>query len=220
MIPVSRTIIIGDIHGCYDELVQLLDQIRLQTSDRVIAVGDLVVKGPKNLRVLEVFRNDNRFSSVIGNQDLALLRHSRDESLKLKQTQLDAYSELATTDWCFNYLASLPFMIELEKHVVVHAGLRPGVSRDQQSIEDLTELRTLGADRRSRTGTPWYEVYDDKTALFGHWPAPEPRRGKHAIGLDTGCVYGYQLTALIVETNELIQVQARKAYSPPSPLTS
>jgi diadenosine tetraphosphatase ApaH/serine/threonine PP2A family protein phosphatase len=40
--------------------------------------------------------------------------------------------------------------------------------------------------------------------LFGHWPAREPRRGKKAIGLDTGCVYGYNLTAYIIETDQFV----------------
>jgi hypothetical protein len=71
----------------------------------------------------------------------------------------------------------------------------------------------LGADRESAEGTPWYHVYyGEKTVLFGHWPAPEPRRGKKAIGLDTGCVYGYHLTAYIIDTDEFVTVKAEKAY--------
>jgi len=48
--------------------------------------------------------------------------------------------------------------------------------------------------------------------LFGHWPASEPRRGKKAIGLDTGCVYGYNLTCYIIESDELVQVKAKRQY--------
>lgn len=216
----GRTIVIGDIHGCYDELVQLLDKVSLVSSDRVIAVGDLVVKGPKNREVLDLFRSNDRFSSVVGNHDFALVRHARGEEVLLKQSQLEAYSELAASPSYIEYLKSLPFLIDLEKHVIVHAGLRPGVPQSQQSPEDLTELRTLGPDPRSRTGVPWYEVYSEKTALFGHWPAPVPRRGENAIGLDTGCVYGFQLTALIIESGEFVQVQAREAYYRSKPASS
>jgi diadenosine tetraphosphatase ApaH/serine/threonine PP2A family protein phosphatase len=99
---------------------------------------------------------------------------------------------------------------------VVHAGVRPGVALSGQTVEDLTELRTLGEDRTNRDGTPWYEQYDgDKIVLFGHWPAPAPRRAPRAIGLDTGCVYGYQLTAYIIETEEFLSVEARRVYEPP-----
>ncbi|MGH9902051.1 MAG: metallophosphoesterase, partial [Pyrinomonadaceae bacterium] len=107
-------------------------------------------------------------------------------------------------------------MIDLGSHLVVHAGVRPGVPFGEQSIEDLTELRTLGADRTSRDGVPWYEVYDgEKKVLFGHWPAPFPRVGPRAAGLDTGCVYGFQLTAHVIEGGEFVSVRARRAYDTP-----
>jgi len=210
----GRKIVIGDIHGCYDELVELLGKLTLAHEDRVVAVGDLTVKGPKSRAVLDLFSSDPRFSSVVGNHDLALVRHWRGEEVALKPAQAKAFAELQTDDHYFIYLASLPLLINLTSHVVVHAGLRPGVPLGQQSADDLLELRTLGDDRTSREGTPWYEVYDGPaTALFGHWPAQQPRIGKHAIGLDTGCVYGGQLTAYVIETSDFVSVAATAAYS-------
>ena len=213
----ERTIVIGDIHGCFDELVSLLEQVELEREDRVVAVGDLVVKGPKNAQVLDLFRSDSRFSSVIGNHDLALVRFWSGESVTLKAAQKLAAAELEI-DWrtYYAYLSSLPIFIDLGKHLVVHAGLRPGVPLEHQSKDDLTMLRTLGVDRTSRIGTPWYEVYDgEQTVLFGHWPARLPRVTKKAIGLDTGCVYGNCLTAYIIETAEFISSPAREIYDPP-----
>lgn len=212
-----RTIVIGDIHGCYDELRELLDKVALGADDRVVAVGDLIVKGQRSREVLNLFSEDRRFSSVLGNHDRALLRYWRGERVTLKPQQESARAQLAVEQERYAaYLGSLPPAIDLGKHLVVHAGVRPDVALDAQSIEDLTELRTLGAERTSRKGTPWYEVYDgEKTVLFGHWPAPAPRKGRRALGLDTGCVYGYQLTAYVLETGELVQVQARRAYDSP-----
>jgi hypothetical protein len=43
-----------------------------------------------------------------------------------------------------------------------------------------------------------------------------PRRGPRALGLDTGCVYGYQLTAYVIETGRFVSVHARRAYSAPA----
>ena len=72
------------------------------------------------------------------------------------------------------------------------------------------------APNTSREGTAWYEVYDgDRIALFGHWPTWPPRRGPRAIGLDTGCVYGYRLTAYVVESGEFFSVPALRAYDSP-----
>lgn len=212
----TRTVVVGDIHGCYDELLALVESVGLRESDRLISVGDLVTKGAKNREVLELFMRDARFSSVIGNHDRALLEYWKGERRRkdLKPSQKKCAKELE--DGCERYAGffdSLPPYIDLGTHVVVHAGLRPGSRLEWQSLDDLTALRTLGLNRESREGTPWYEVYDgERVALFGHWPSPTPRRGPRAVGLDTGCVYGHQLTAYVVETGEFHSVPALRAY--------
>ena len=210
----ARTIVVGDIHGCYDELKALLEKAELGPDDHVVSVGDLITKGPKSREVLELFMTDPRFSTVIGNHDLALRRKWNGEDIELKPAQKETHKELKSEkDAYTTYFNKLPFIIDLNTHLVVHAGLRPNVELYSQTTGDLTRLRTLGADRESDEGTPWYHVYyGNKTVLFGHWPAPEPRRGKNAIGLDTGCVYGYNLTAYIIETDEFVTVKAERAY--------
>jgi hypothetical protein len=158
--------------------------------------------------------DDPQFSAVIGNHDLALRRRWNGEKFKLKDSQKPTHKDLKKDkEHYLPYLNSLPFVIDLGSHLVVHAGLRPGVALHSQTTEDLTELRSLGKDRAARDGKPWYDEYDgEKVVLFGHWPAPEPRRGKKAIGLDTGCVYGKKLTAYIIETGEFKTVPARQTY--------
>jgi hypothetical protein len=215
----ARTVVVGDIHGCYDELLALVEGLGLGESDRLVAVGDLVTKGGKSREVLDLFIGDARFAAVIGNHDRALLEYWKGERRKkhLKPSQKRCAKELKEgRERYAEFFDSLPGYIDLGSHVVVHAGLRPGVPLGEQSLDDLTALRTLGPDRESRTGTPWYEVYDgERVALFGHWPSPAPRRGPRAIGLDTGCVYGHQLTAYVVETGEFHSVPALRAYDAP-----
>ena len=212
----QRTIVVGDIHGCYDELEDMLAEVNFAAEDRLISVGDLITKGPKSREVLDRFMAEPQFSAVIGNHDLALRRRWNGEKFKLKDSQKPTHKELKKDKAHYvAYLNSLPFMIDLGTHLIVHAGIRPGVALHSQSTEDLTELRSLGPDRAARDGVPWYDVYDgDKVVIFGHWPGPEPRRGKKAIGLDTGCVYGHQLTAYIIETGEFKTVPARSSYDP------
>ena len=212
----SRTFVVGDIHGCYEELLALVRSVGLGESDRLISVGDLVTKGSQSREVLELFMRDARFSSVIGNHDRALLDYWKGARRKkdLKPSQKRCAKELKEgRERYAAFLDTLPGYIDLGSHVVVHAGLRPGVTLEGQSLDDMTALRTLDSDRESRTGTPWYELYDgDRVALFGHWPSPTPRRGPRALGLDTGCVYGYKLTAYVVETGEFHSVPALRAY--------
>src|SRR5215210_2416434 len=123
----GRTIIVGDIHGCYDELMALLEKAALNHTDRVISVGDLIVKGEKNREVLDLFIEDERFSAVLGNHDRALRRYWRGEGVSLKESQERARAELAAGDEArySAYIQSLPLMIDLGSHLVVHAGLRP-----------------------------------------------------------------------------------------------
>src|SRR5882724_342797 len=212
----GRTIVIGDIHGCYDELKDLLALVKLRPDDSVIAVGDLIVKGPKNAEVLDRFIADDRFSAVIGNHDRALRQYWRGEprrltkELKVTASQLESQRERYS-----DYLRSLPFTINLGSHLVVHAGVRPGVPLRRQMVTDLTEIRTMGANPSSRRGVPWFDVYRGRrVVLFGHWPAKTPRVGRRALGLDTGCVYGGRLTAYIIELNQFVSVPARRAYVP------
>src|SRR5215203_7177481 len=90
----GRRIVVGDIHGCYDELIALLEKIGIGDDDRIISVGDLITKGPKNKEVLELFMTDARFSTVIGNHDLALRRKWNGEKVKLKAAQKVTHKEL------------------------------------------------------------------------------------------------------------------------------
>jgi hypothetical protein len=213
----ARTVVVGDIHGCFDELRDLLGQVGLAGDDRLVCVGDLVVKGERNREVLDLFMSDARFNSVLGNHDRAVLRGLREGVEGLKASQQRCVRELeADAARYAEYLGSLPLYLDLGAHVVVHAGVRPGVPFAEQEEDDLVELRTLGPDRTAREGVPWYEVYEGaQTVLFGHWPAYPLRRGPRALGLDTGCVYGFQLTAYVLEEDRLVHVPARRAYSQP-----
>ncbi|MDX6529053.1 MAG: hypothetical protein QOH41_1343 [Blastocatellia bacterium] len=210
----GRTIVIGDIHGCFDELSDLLRVVELRTDDRVIAVGDLVVKGPKNGEVLDLFIEDQRFSSVIGNHDRALRQYWRGEPVHLNKEQKVTAAQLEFQRERYSaYVRALPFTIDLGSHLVVHAGLRPGVPLRRQMASDMTEMRTMGANPSRRKGVAWYDVYRGKRiVLFGHWPAQAPRLAPRAIGLDTGCVYGGRLTGYIIESNQFVSVPARRAY--------
>ena len=124
----SRTIVVGDIHGCFDELQALLEKTAFSADDRVISVGDLITKGPKNREVLELFMTDKRFSAVIGNHDLALRRRWNGEDIDLKPAQKEVHKELKPEkDAYASVFNRLPFVIDLDTHLVVHAGLRPNV---------------------------------------------------------------------------------------------
>ena len=219
----GRTIFIGDIHGCYDELTQLLEKLRLQHDDRVVAVGDLTVKGPKSAEVLDLFAHDSRFSSVVGNHDLALVRHWGDKNNPLNKAQAKAFHELQYTR---RSLLSIPLFAAFLHRFRFARGC-PCRLQTRNPI-GKTVIRRSGRTANTWSGShvtrrdPWYEAYEGPaTVLFGHWPAPQPRLATYAIGLDTGCVYGGRLTAYVLESGEFVSVSAAETYDSSSsiPLT-
>jgi hypothetical protein len=116
----GRTIVVGDIHGCYDELMELLQKVSFGTADRVVAVGDLITKGPKNREVLDLFMRDARFRTVMGNHDLALRRKWNGEKVHLKASQKATHKELKKDKETYlPFLNKLPFTIDLNTHLVV-----------------------------------------------------------------------------------------------------
>jgi diadenosine tetraphosphatase ApaH/serine/threonine PP2A family protein phosphatase len=212
----ERTIVVGDIHGCYVEFMDLLGNIGLTQGDRIICVGDLITKGPGNREVLDFVRKRENCQSLLGNHEYILLRHHRGINVKLKPEHTQAVQELGG-DFadCMEWVAQLPLYLDLGDHLVVHAGIRPDRSMEDQTLEDLTELRSLdGPEPGSRHGTPWFERYQGhKVVIFGHWVFDSPLLRDNAVGIDTGCVYGGRLTAVVLPEARLVSVPARKAYA-------
>ena len=211
-----KTIVIGDIHGCYDELQHLLREIGTKPEDRVISVGDVLTKGPKNLRVLRFFQTTGNAEAVLGNHERILLQHSQEEPVSLEPSHFQTIDQLGGEFAGFiEWAARLPHYIDLGSHLVVHAGVRPGRRIEEQTVEDLTELRALDGDKPgSRVGTPWFDRYEgEKKVIFGHWVFAQPLIRENAVGIDTGCVYGGKLTAMLLPEERLVSVPARRAYA-------
>lgn len=216
-----RTIIIGDIHGCIDELEALLMACGREPRDEVVCVGDLIGKGPASCDVLNLCRSTG-IKSVMGNHDYALIDYfgarQAGQQHKMRPGHLALAQLLTAQDW--QYLRALPLYIELPPHkaIVVHAGLVPGLSLTAQPAELLMNIRTLTAtgqgSRRPDAGPLWASRYDGpRFVFFGHHARAGLQQHPNAIGLDTGCVYGGRLTACILPERRLVSVPARKTYT-------
>lgn len=72
-----------------------------------------------------------------------------------------------------------------------------------------TEKSCIG----NKEHTPWYEIYiGTKKVVYGHWGAQRLMVRENTIGIDSGCVYGGELSAYILETSEIVQVPAKQTY--------
>lgn len=214
----QRTIVVGDIHGCLRELEALLDEVSLGPDDMLVSVGDLVGKGPFGAEVVRFFRRGDHLA-VIGNHDLKLLEHRRGERTTLTESHRRDAEQLRRKDW--QYLESLPHLLELpeDEAVVVHGGLLPDAGLDAQPARWAVNLRSIRPDgspsKRVDDGEPWAKLWPGpELAIFGHDAIRGLQRWPHAIGLDTGCVYGGSLTALILPERQIVSVPSATRYQP------
>lgn len=216
----KRTFFIGDVHGCYDELLSLVGKIWLTPEDHLYFVGDLINKWPKSLEVIEFIRNRPNTWSVIGNHEYFIL--TTDESIIQVRIERENSSWLSSLrektanfsvlfEWTDHreWLLALPHIIERDDFILVHGGLHPDYGLSTP-IEIATMIRVLD-------GRPWYESYTGvKPVIYGHWATDGLRIRSNTIGLDTGCCFGGHLTWYCLETGEYWQSRANAVYKEPS----
>jgi diadenosine tetraphosphatase ApaH/serine/threonine PP2A family protein phosphatase len=170
----------------------------------VVLVGDLVRKGPDSAGVVRRVR-DIGARAVRGNHDVHFI--SRGEAGALRADDRE-------------WLETLPLFLRLPRHgaIVVHAGLVPGVPLEDQEPEHLLTMRSIRPDgsvsKRVDEGVPWASRWEGpEHVVFGHDAIRKLQLHPHATGLDTGCVYGGELSACIFPGRRIVSVPARRAYA-------
>ena len=228
----KRTIIVGDIHGCIDEFNELIEKVNYDpTKDRLMLLGDLVDRGPDSVAVVRRAR-EMGLKCVMGNHEHKFVKWFRSQGSRVDvYDRRDYYGQFDDQD--INYIMNMPTAIELEDVIIVHAGLKPGIPLSSQTKDDLMYLRYTDDDRKfislkkiNKLGKEalgaryWTEFWTGpKSVVYGHNvysyddPLIEERgSGITCYGIDTGCCFGGRLTALIWETKEIVQVQAKRTY--------
>lgn len=214
----------GDVHGCIDELEELLRVCAFEPSqDSLVFVGDLVAKGPNSAAVVALAMRHGALA-VRGNHDQHCLDAcdrilaGRGDEVKKPRRVLAASLSDAAVKW----LGSLPLVLRLAEHdvIVVHGGFDPEEPIEGQPASCLMNVRSIREDgtpsRRIDDGEPWAASWNGpELVIFGHDAVRGLQRHPHAIGLDTGCVYGGKLSALILPGRELVQVGAHRVHLEP-----
>ena len=203
--------IIGDIHGCHAELLELLDRAGIGDDDLVVSVGDLVDRGPEPGAVLDFFKTRRNALAICGNHERKHVRNVLSYGQQVTREQLAGrYADDVA------WMAGLPYHLETDEVRVVHFGHFPGVPLDEVP-EDVRAGTTSGEGRlRERYGeSPWWDHYhDDKPIVFGHAVfEEEPLVVRDRVfGIDTGACHGHRLTGLLVPEMRLVSVPAREDH--------
>ena len=241
--------IIGDVHGCFDELRELMTALGYSIEEKggghrvvmpegrkAIFLGDLVDRGPKIPEVLKLVMSMVEAGTALcvpGNHDMKLLQKLRGKDVKIAHGLADSIAQLEVEPPEFkgkvaDFLDGLisHYVLDEGKLVVAHAGMKEEMQgRGSGAIRSFALFgETTG--ETDEFGLPvrynWAADYRGKASVvYGHTPIAEPQWLNRTVNIDTGCVFGGKLTALRYPEKEFVSVSAHKTYyEPAKPLVS
>ena len=200
----ERIYAVGDIHGCYDKLMALMEKMDIDfESDTLVFLGDYIDRGPQSFEVVAYLADlKQRYANTIflkGNHEEMLEKYLFGEDritylVNGGQQTLESYmnrprpeGEPAIPSTHLEFFKSLRIYHETQNYIFVHAGLKNKVPLEKQKTEDLLWIRRRFIESKYDYG---------KMVVFGHTPLHEPLLLPNKIGIDTGAVYGNRLTCV------------------------
>jgi len=215
--------IIGDVHGCFDELMALMNKLGYEFSAKpphnvshpegriLVFVGDLVDRGPKTpdvLRVVMEMCKSGIAFCVTGNHEDKLKRALMGNKVTITNGLEKSLNQLSFLCDAFKYevidfLDNLPIYLWLDnkKLAVSHAGIKESfLGLESSEIRHFCLYGPVSIEP-DLTGLPkrlnWELDYSgDTLVVYGHRPIETPTWTNKTINIDTGCVFGGKLTAL------------------------
>ena len=206
----KQIFVIGDVHGCYDSLIALLEkaEVRNDPNTLLMFVGDIINKGPKSCEVLDFVRSSKSYC-IMGNHERSAVRKLRLIKMKV------GYKPKASKRWLYklseddyHYLLDLPLTISIPSlnAILVHGGLVPDKPLEDHTQDDLLLMRNivvegdkLTATKHTSEGQLWGSLWKGpQHVYFGHHAMQGLQQYPFATGLDTGCVYHRSLTGVFL----------------------
>jgi protein phosphatase len=232
--------IIGDPHGCWEELSMLMDKLghRWDRSGaihepcdgrRIVFLGDITDRGPYSLACYayaKMMVEAGYALWVLGNHDDKLRRHCEGRGVQLSHGLNKTVREIeqagADKKQIAKFLGSLPQYLFLDGNrlVVVHGAWRDGLEIEKSGVVRSWCLYAPTTGKTLPNGLPdRIDWVSQRTAtgespwiVYGHQPYKEARIEKRTAGIDTSCVFGGKLTALRWPEMELVDVPAKAQY--------
>jgi diadenosine tetraphosphatase ApaH/serine/threonine PP2A family protein phosphatase len=236
----DRTIFIGDLHGCYDETVALLEQLQPTPNDWLIFLGDYVDRGPENAKCCDLVRDreqvQGKVAGILGNHEDRHLQYE-DEIARKGHANVVIPTHIATRKQLspahYEWFRSLPLFVRVPEHnaVAVHAGAFPGRTIEQQDRHHLLHLQMIklwdfdeAGNMKLNTKSIWPSKADaswrfwthfwdgPEVIIFGHSVLDKPLITDKCIGIDGGAVFGRQLHAYVLPEQRIVTINAAQDY--------
>ena len=172
------TYFIADIHAHYDLFIKLLGKINFSSNDKMIILGDIIDKGDSSIKMIKFVRNCPNIQMILGNHEYYFLQEYHNLMKNFKDGEdidnilikLQKYfpDENVKLDWDdIDYLDNLPYYIETEKYICVHAGLETDINDNIKPL-DKTDYNYFLFDRTLKSASFIPKI--NKTIIFGHTP--------------------------------------------------
>lgn len=219
-LSLENTYVIGDIHGCYFTLLDLVK--KLPSNAKLIFVGDLCDRGLYSKEVIEFVKSNNH-TCILGNHDFYMLDHIKEclegaevrwntkEYMGGKETIANYKNDKVLMEEHLVWLKTLPQYIQIEKYFITHAFCMPYYKRRDDKEKSHAMMVNRVTDEEEWLWD-WEENWQDYDLIniYGHENSKDIVRKENYLCIDTGCVYGNKLSALKLENLEVIQVELNK----------
>lgn len=221
----SRVFVIGDVHGCYNELVKLLSIVdsKLTPEDTVVFLGDYIDRGPDSKGVINLLikrkeKHKNLHVFLRGNHEDMAINHSPYWLHNGGNNTVSSYNydpmeheymndAIPSKHW--DFMRKTDLVYKQGRVVCVHAGIDPSIPyKEQRESVLLWDRNFVGYDG---------DYFDDYFVVYGHPPTSYINQKNNQIGIDTGCVFGGHLTCAVIHAksgnvDEIIQVKSEVDY--------
>ena len=162
-----KTLIVGDIHGCWDEFAALLEQAALSADDVIISVGDIVDRGPDSPRVLAFFRDTPNASAIMGNHERKHVRAAKGETDPAQSQIITGLQFGDDYPAALQYMESLPAYLQLDAVDIVHGFFEPGVALEDQRPTVI--IGTMSGETRSANSARRPSLVRPSTTAKNRW---------------------------------------------------
>ncbi len=203
-----RIFVVGDLHGCLNKLNEKLLSVEFDESkDLLISVGDLIDRGEQNVECLDLITQP-WFRAVRGNHEQMAIDALASEEYShwianggIWYFHLDTDEKLLATS-LIKQAANLPLIIEVTtdsgKYVIAHADYPSGSYHFGKPVSEQHVIWSRERVTKAMGGKS-EEISGATQFIFGHTPIPSPSQVRNQFYIDTGAVFGRELTIIQIQ---------------------